>query len=296
MTGTGTPYVAVDGKPWRMTMGLRPLLPSQWLEVDDRRGEQLRQKAELLNTRHDQVVAAQAGTEAAGAELLRDVVQHLTRHHPGLVTRTADGGLHDHTIDRRIDPEGMHPVDAAGRIVQEDLCLMVRDGPDWVLGAASVCFPSRWSLADKIGRDLSGIHRPVPGYERAIGAATRGFFDRLRADHPVWRLNWTLIDTPELFLPDPAARRRSTPGRPHERPADDRLWFRVERQTLRRLPDSGAIVFTIRTYVASLTELVAAHPEVLAALRATLSTVPEATLAYKGWSAALLAGLEAPTP
>jgi hypothetical protein len=36
----------------------------------------------------------------------------------------------------------------------------------------------------------------------------------------------------------------------------DRIIFRVERQTLRRLPHSRAIVFGIRTYLTPLTELV----------------------------------------
>jgi hypothetical protein len=279
-------YVPVEARPWRMIMGLRPLDPTRWLEVDHLRATELGLKAQLLADRHDRVVAALPGTTEAGAEVLEMVLSHLDRHHPGLV-----GGrpplLHERSTASTVDTTDLHPLDAAARVVQEDLCLMVEGNGAWVLGAASVCFPSRWDLAGKLGQDLWGIHRPVPGYPETIGGPTEAFFDRLRAERPVWRLNWTLIDDPALHQPDPAAR---TGGPPATRPGhragaspDPELSFRVERQTLRRLERTGAVLFTIRTYVTPLEELIRTHPEVVHALRATLPTVPPATVAYKGW-------------
>jgi hypothetical protein len=58
----------------------------------------------------------------------------------------------------------------------------------------------------------------------------------------------------------------------------------VERQTLRRLARSDAIVFTIRTYVASAQELCDAHDEFAATLLLNLDTAPEAMQSYKGWT------------
>ena len=60
-------------------------------------------------------------------------------------------------------------------------------------------------------------------------------------------------------------------------------FFRVERQTLRRLPESDAVVFTIRNYVASAKELCDAHEEFGATLLLNLDTAPEAIREYKGW-------------
>jgi hypothetical protein len=191
--------------------------------------------------------------------------------------------LHERSTASTIDTAALHPIDAAARLVQEDLCLMLNDGDSWVLGAASVCFPSRWDLAGKLGQDLAGIHRPVPGYAETLGQPTESFFDRLRPERPVWRLNWTLIDDPALHQPDPAAR---TPAPPTDRTVSGEgpaLWLRVERQTLRRLERTAAVIFTIRTYVSALDDLLQAHPEVVSALLATLPTVPAATVAYKGW-------------
>ena len=272
-------YLPVDGKPWRLAMGLRPLPADRWLEVDAHRPEELALKQHLLATVPADVFAALPGSEAAGAELLERVLTDLDEHHPGLVSRDGTGRLVEHTTGVAVDPAGRHPVDVAGRLVQEDLCVMDRRDDAWRLVAASLCFPSRWRLADKIGRDLSAIHAPVPGYEDALARPTAAFFDRLRPERPVWRLNWTLIDHPDLHQPDAASRRGATAG---AEPGQS-LWFRVERQTLRRLDGTGAVIFTIRTYVTPLDALVGRYPDAAGALLATLPTVPDATLAYKGW-------------
>jgi len=57
----------------------------------------------------------------------------------------------------------------------------------------------------------------------------------------------------------------------------------VERQTLRQLPMTKAIVFTIRNYVASAKTLRAQIPEFGANLLSALDTAPEAMQGYKGW-------------
>jgi hypothetical protein len=273
-------YIPVEAKPWRLAMGLRPLAPSAWLEVDDQRYHELSLKQQLLADAHAEVVAALPGSEAAGSELLEAIVTDLETHHPGLIGRNRRGQLVEVTTGVTVDEESLHPVDAAGRLVQEDLCLMARQDGAWRLVAASLCFPSRWRLADKIGRDLSAIHAPVPGYEESLARPTSAFFDRAQPERPVWRLNWTLIDHPRLHQPDPATRRdagaAADPGQS--------LWFRVERQTLRRLRNHTAVVFATRTYVTPLATLVDRYPETAGALRTTLPTVPAATAAYKGWS------------
>ena len=101
------------------------------------------------------------------------------------------------------------------------------------LVGASLCFPTRWRLADKIGRPLNTIHAPIPGYAEQLATTMDKFFDRLKVDKPVWRLNWSLMDDPTLFQPTRDGRKHAaiTP----EKNAGDSLWLRIERQTLRRL-------------------------------------------------------------
>jgi hypothetical protein len=212
-------------------------------------------------------------------ELADLVVAHLGEHHDGTIEPRGSTVL-ECTTGRVIDRDALHPVVAASLLVQEDLCVLQDLGGQWSLTAACVCFPSRWSLTEKLGATLDAIHAPVPGFADELTAPATRFFDRLTVERPAWRLNWTLLDTPELFLPGPSTRREPWTS---ERLVGG-LWFRVERQTLRRLASSGAIVFTIRTYVTALSELLDAHPETRVALADTLATVPPSVAAYKGWT------------
>lgn len=254
-------YVPVDPKGFRLAMGLRPLDLAQWLEGGDDARAQIDRKRELFASRRAEVHAHIPGSAPACAELHDLVRDHLMRHDP---TSLADATT---------DPD---PLVAASLLVAEDLCVLERAEAGWTLTAATVCFPSRWRLADKIGTTLDAIHGPVPGYEEAIAAPTRSFFDRLSVEKPVWRLNWTLLDDPTLFQP--------APGRPATAADPLDLIFRVERQTLRRLPGTGAVVFTIRTYCTRAGVLAARVPTFAADVLASLVSAPEASLAYKGWT------------
>lgn len=253
------PYVPLDARGWRFAMGLRPLDLAHWLEVDEHRDEELALKSSLLAERPEAVVATDTAGTAGSEELLGEVRENLARYHG------------------RSSPEpaaGEHPIVAAARLVQEDLCVLVREDA-WRLRAACVCFPSRWDLASKIGATLDEIHDPVPGYEHALAGPVNAAFDRLSPQRAFWRLNWTLLDSPALHLPEGV---RGTPS------GDLADWFfRVERQTLRRLARSGAIVFTIRTYVAAATALAASDPEFVPSLLRAMESAPADLQAYKGW-------------
>jgi hypothetical protein len=271
------PYVPVDGGPWRLAMGLHRLDPVRWLEVDDARAEDLGRKSHLLDASRDVVVATLPGSEGASQELLELVVTSLESNHAGLLDVEHDS-IRERSTGAVLGRELGHPIVLASRLVQEDLCVLERDDT-WRLTAACVCFPSRWSLREKLGRTLGEIHGPVPGFEDTLERPASTFFDRLSVDRLVWRVNWTLLDTDELHLPTASGRL----ARWTSRELGSALWFRVERQTLRRLAGSGAIVFTIRTYVRPLADVVAATPGFAAALRDTMRTVTPDVAAYKGW-------------
>ncbi len=123
---------------------------------------------------------------------------------------------------------------AAAAVTQgDDFCVLAPE-PGWVLVAGAVLFPSHWQLSDKIGRPLAGVHDRVPGYP--AGQVDR-FLDRLRPGQVVWRRNLLVHRDGELHAPEPS---------PVEVPVED-WWLRSERQTLRRLPQTEAVLFTIHT-------------------------------------------------
>jgi hypothetical protein len=141
-----------------------------------------------------------------------------------------------------------------------------------------LCFPVHWRLRDKLGRPLDVIHAPVPGFAERLAGPVERFFAAIQPPRPVWRVNWSLVGTDALYLPPEAGGRARAVSATL---AGEQLWLRVERQTLRRLPESGAVVFGIRTYVERLSAATAT-PAVAQALALRIREMPPATAAYKG--------------
>jgi hypothetical protein len=242
------PYLPFAGGRHRLAMGLLTLAEAEWLEVDGDLARDLALKRRLLEERHGDVFAALPEAAAPAAELLAILVEHLTRHHAALFRRNGGRLLATATNESwELPPSSLHPLDLAGRLVQEDFCLLAAAENSYRLIGASLCAPARWRLAEKIGQALDAIHGPVPGYGDRLSRPVRRFFALLKSDKPVWRLNWGIFDDPALFQPAAGPPRTISPAN-----AGELLWLRVERQTLRRLPGTGAVVFTIRTHITRL--------------------------------------------
>lgn len=192
----------------------------------------------------------------------------------------ADGrgeAARDAKVGVRIDLESpeIDPLELAGRMVQEDLCL-IQGG---IFTAASLCFPSRWRLADKIGKPLTSVHGPVPIYPDRLAAPVDRFLRHLKPNHIAARLNWSMLDDPSLFQPNGKWRSDTAPQITADT-AGDHLYLRVERQTLRRLPKTQAILFGIRVHVYRLTDVID-HCERASALASAIRALPASILHYK---------------
>lgn len=218
---------------------MRLLDPADWLRVDPAFGAQLAEKARLIAQRRGDVIAALPQSGPALAELLETVRDALDAR-PDFIVSGADVQRPD---GRRVTIDPADPLGSLARLLQEDVCLLERHGDDHVLTAAAVCFPSSWTLAEKIGRPMSAIHAPVAAYDAQVAARVQRMFDHLAAGRILWRANLLAHDDPDLFHA-----RRMGDARPAV-PARSR-YERSERQTLRRMPKSGALVFTIHTTVA----------------------------------------------
>lgn len=159
--------------------------------------------------------------------------------------------------------------------------------PDFVLlddalrvQAGCVCFPSFWSLPEKLGEAIDPVHAPVPGLNADLGAKIRTFLERLKPGEVWERWNWGLAATPERNCHPATLRPRLD--------ATATLagtWFRVEHQALVRLPATGAVLFGIRIESRTLHEEMAASPGFGATLKRLLETMPDAVIHYKGLAA-----------
>ena len=244
-----------------------------------------------MREHYDQAVAITPDGDAAAREAADLMWEHLLA-----ASAEATGPL-QMAAERNL-ADDQHPLEAVTRLIAEDVCIMtpspsaspsqptkeageVSDEAghaSYALTAAVLCAPSRWSLREKLGLDVTAIHEPVPGYE-AIAAPTARFFERLRVDDIVERTNWTVLDSPELFQPD---RAHATLAFIVAAAADapvrlDLFWLRLERQTLRKLAQTSAVVFTILTTTTRLDELAATEPEVARQLAHKMRTAPAAT-------------------
>lgn len=277
-----TPY---DGSSRLFQIGLKPLDLADWIEVDANLVAHLAEKDRLRIAHPDEVFVAEPGTEDAQAEVLALLAEHLPARYPE-VYRQEGSAIEIVPAGRRValDAPGVPPLQIAASLVQEDLILMRRGEPGWRLAAGSLSFPSSWSLREKFGRPIDEVHAPVPGF----GAGTRNheliarMLDHLRPEISVIRWNWSLYGDDRLYHPEsvgPDARRFG--------PEAERVFLRVERQTLRRLPKSLDILFTIRIHIDPLSAL-EAHPDaarVAATLASQLGELTEEQTAYKGLTA-----------
>lgn len=273
-------YLPFEPGPHRLQMGLMALKPDDWIELDETLAATLLAKRRLLACCRADVFAALPDTEAAGAEVLDMLADHLPRRFPTQYPRMGTAIAVAATGELiGIGAPGVHPLETAARLVPEDLCLMRRTETGYVLAAACVCFPSRWRLSDKIGRSLGAIHAPVPGYADALARPVDRFFEKLVVDRPVWRLNWTIHARSEPFQPVSPRIERVDPAE-----FADSVFLRIERQTLRRLPQSGDVLFTIRTYIRPLGD-VARDQDAATRLAAAIENLPPPMREYRSMTA-----------
>jgi hypothetical protein len=142
-----------------------------------------------------------------------------------------------------------------------------------VVVAGVVCSPSRWSIQTKLNSNMMAVHVPVPQYADHVGKAVDTTLSRLRVDQPMVRSNWTIEDHCALFQP-------VAPSSPLVQDVTQ-LWIRMERQTLRALPQTGGSMFTIRTYQQPIAEYVARGKVVASTLYSLVRRLPDDVAKYK---------------
>ncbi|WP_428488198.1 heme-dependent oxidative N-demethylase family protein [Rhodopila sp.] len=273
-------HLPFEAAPYRMAMDLVTVPEAAWFELDQAYKPDMAERRRLLETAHDQVFAAGAASGPARAEALALIAAALTAHHPDWFSRQGQR-LHNQLSHETWDLEhpALDPLELAGRLVQEDLCVIQNGAEGPVFTAAVLCFPSRWRLIDKIGKPLVGVHGPVPFYADRLARPVDRFMRHLKVGPIASRLNWSVLDDPALFQPEGKWRVDGGSDVTPEN-AGSRLFLRVERQTLRRLPASEAVLFGIRVHVYPLTQAID-RPARAAALAAAVRALPVEILRYK---------------
>lgn len=351
------PYRPFRYGEYQITMGIRTMPWSEWIELDStyshwQRVRKFRVRTRghdavrVLPAREDESVKVQGGAWAA-KELVYELAEYLPRRYPSSfrITRLPSGvpapsiggvslawGQQQpvQTIEavetrEKFDLgvleglDGVEMGEEAMRIItgliQEDVALMIEgtDGKYYFQGGA-ICIPGFWRMRDKIGMALDDIHISgnVPRFKEKLQTSMEKFFRRMPVDKPVIRNNYFMqvckpsahvadkddelrLDVEEESIdPEELGWSESTNGpedsflhghghsaqpAPYLAPSTIRL--RSERQTLRRLPRTGAIVFGIRTYLFKIEEL-ARERGVADRLASAIRSWPDDVGVYKG--------------
>jgi dimethylamine monooxygenase subunit A len=273
-------YLPFASGQYRLSLGLKPLPLETWIQFDENFVPYLRQKAEILQNQFSESVVGTQASQAAQQEVLNALLEYLPKYFPHHYQRRGESIANLKTGEIwYLDNFVARPIDLAGRLVQDDLCLMLPNKEGYVLEAASVCFPLHWRLNDKFGKTTSDIHVPVPDYDRKLANPVNSYFDRLLPETPGCRFNWTVLPSPILAF-DPQNLDAVSPDNITPENAGTKLWIRVERQTLRRFPRSQAILFGIHTYIYPLS-LLEKYPQAAQGLLAAMSQIPPSIKLYK---------------
>ena len=259
------PYRAFrHGPTYKVNLGLRNVPPEQWIELDNHFPRYHADKAARIKERGEKCVRTHPDAYPAAMELLEELVNYLPARYPSLYRRTPVGidnlwsGESFNIVEHPLKED---PMAISARLVQDDLALMIKrpDGQYYLL-AGAVLLAGFWRLSDKYGMCLSDIHTSgdVPHYRERLEGGMLRFFEHLRPDQMYGRNNY-FIQVDDALPWSWSIGSEDSPvvswGTAEKDRAVKHHMFRSERQTLRRLPRSGAVCFTIRTYFLPITEI-----------------------------------------
>jgi hypothetical protein len=293
----------------RLMPGLHSLNLRDWLLVDPARVEEelaLKRTALTGDARENFLQASDETTYAAQEELQELMTTHLTHAYPSYYRNEGKGAVSLRTAYMS-DALTMNasdfetPLEFVSSLIQEDVVLMRRDevSDAYRMVAASVCF-SFGDIANRVReqRDMEAIHRNVHGFKKDLERPVARVMKTIKADAPIWRVNWSLSWSPDLLVTSsryPVGDVESATSskndvsevdlvtRLEENSVGETLFLKAEYQTLRRLPiNSDYIVFTVRSFIDPMRSI-EDQPKIASELASNIRSIAHIDFAkYKG--------------
>ncbi|KAI4678669.1 uncharacterized protein J4E84_008487 [Alternaria hordeiaustralica] len=290
------------GPKYNITMGLRNMNWDEWIELDNQYMQFHDLKARRIEERGAKCIKTAPEAVPAAVELLEELSSYLPQRYPTVFQSipTSEGmknGFRNLATGEifdvgRLERNGVKEdaMEMCARLIQDDLAIMVEkeDGQYYLL-AGAILLAGFWRLEDKFGMPLSTIHTSgdVPGFKTKLEKPMSNFFRRIQPQSPVLRNNY-FIQVDDNLAWSSSIGPEDTEGEggigwftAEKNKAVEHHWFRSERQSLRRLPKSGGVVFTIRTYFHPITEI-AQEPYVPGRLASAIRSWGDDVSRYKG--------------
>lgn len=177
---------------------------------------------------------------------------------------------------RRMPPDAALCGALAGHWEPDFLLLKRLDDGDHRLVGGCVCFPSSWSVTEKLGKSVTAIHDVVPTLNGELGHRIRRFLGQLKPGSVFERENWGLAAHGEYNAHPDRGLPRLEVGTPLEN-----VFLRVEYQAFVALPEDVGLLFLLRLAVHPVMEVLK-EPDVGHDLRRMLESMPEDIAEYKG--------------
>ena len=284
-------------RPWLTTgaafqIGLRPMGNTPWLDIGVDYQSFMAEKRARMAGQPPLYYRSLPQSHGAQAELRDWVIDHLVSQH-GAHFAVRDGKLHCAIdgISHDIAPHGVEPLAALSNMIEEDFILIQTvDGRD-MLTAAANAFTTSGRIVASVGQHMPWAHEPVPRLNAQLGPRIDRIIANVKEGAPVERFNWAITPIGSRLFPDDphAANLRAAEAvaeelSRHPERCGGTLWLRSERQTLLRLPHTGAIAFSIYSYSDPL-DSIADAPESLAAIATLLEAYHPDRLRYAAMTA-----------
>lgn len=275
---------------YRLTMGVRALSDDEdWLCIENTYLQRTRAKQHIIEQHRRNTLLHNEVANDALRETYDVVMDYMSRRYPSCFRRTGSGKIMN-TIKHCTFPADSGQFEkiedlvvTLGKNLEEDLLVLMKNDADgyYYLRGGTFGFPSGFDPAEKLNKPLSHIHAPVPGYKEKLEKPMDVYFDRIKPGRRVERFNWSIQPHEDLYVPE--ANHADQDDQLQELKVDDldfsKVFLRVERQCLTRLPNTQAVLFSIRTYLTPLTQLV--HEQCIHDLIPAIDALPPTMAQYK---------------
>ncbi|KAG0681447.1 hypothetical protein C6P40_001154 [Pichia californica] len=249
------------------TMGIRSMDWTSWIELDNEWEFYHNEKIKRISERGHELIGTQDDVWDAAIEYLMELRAFLPKRYPNLFIETENGIenlktgeiFEFHNIPKNEFKKD--PMEMAALMVQDDLAILKEnENGQYILRGGAIMLAGFWRLRDKLNLPLAAIHTTgeVPKYEEKLQKPMDKFFTRLTVDKPVVRNNYFIQTDDNLAWSSSIGNEDSQiVGWNTAEPATDinKIYYRSERQSVRRLPLTGCIAFTIRTYFLPITKM-----------------------------------------
>lgn len=294
-----------DDRPWRpfrwpyhQTMSIFRLDMNHWLDMDKYYWRYIQEKKRIWMTYGKENIDWLPEGYEPSLELMQITADHMLMRYPLLFTLKEDKGgwekggkiVYNELTQEELDmslPLKEHPLLYVSKMAKEDFYVVMKNPDDGLhyLVAAAVPFPGgSFGIDNKLGKHLDIIHEEVPYYKEKLKKSMERWFERLTPNDPVERASWYVSWDHKLKVNGVYQLPKVVPDLKVEMESIDPKDFnvRVERQTLRKLPKSGAIIFTNHPIFYSIEEM-KDEPLVPSLLKKILYEGPQDILKYKNF-------------